>query len=83
MHILFLQWIHFMDGGTENMKNLGQFAENTHDYCTEFSSYIEFQEEQVTQTAEWRGKAREHQEVIAGIILDTRSNTEIIIIIII
>jgi len=41
-----------MDGGTENMKNLGQFAENTHDYCTEFSSYIEFQEEQVTQTAE-------------------------------
>jgi hypothetical protein len=84
-----------MDGGTENMKNLAQFGANTHDCCKESPSYIEFHVEQVSQTAEWRGNqpgsivsstgivhmplAREHQDVIAGIILDTRSNTEVII----
>ena len=52
MRVLFLQCPHVMDGGTENMKKYAQFGVNTHDCCTEASSYIEFQKEQVTQAAE-------------------------------
>jgi hypothetical protein len=48
MRILFLQWLHFMDGGTEDMKTQAQFDVNTHDCYTESSSYTEFQAEQVT-----------------------------------
>jgi len=40
-----------MNGGTEDMKIQAQCGVNTHDCCTESSSYAEFQVEQVTLTA--------------------------------
>jgi hypothetical protein len=49
MRILFLQWLHFMDGGIEDVKTEGQFDVNTHD-CYTGSSYTEFQAKHVTLT---------------------------------
>jgi hypothetical protein len=52
MRVVFLQWLHFMDGSTENMGGIAQFGGNTHDCYTESFSYTEFPAEQLTRTAE-------------------------------